>query len=248
MNTYPGTVWSWKTDSMSGMKSTMHNHLPPTLPKRNIITNTPILQMAMWDRYFQAVTFIYWSRLQRLKQKNSLTGVWVASIYWSHFIQDYIPDLQEKNQLVTDLEHQDITLRTILHLDHKCGEEVFADQAGSSQVLELQWGARGCWHLLHPLLPTVPSNTDTRPSRGEFAMDGVVTNYWKEAKETQTTPASIHELLLMSDKWDSCWDQKCGNSLGSSPWCSPAQRGELITVKGKYSQCSKKSTEIFQVN
>lgn len=69
----------------------------------------------------------------------------------------------------------------------------------------------------------------------------------KKQKKHKLSP-SIHELLLMNDKWDSCWDQKCGNSLGSSPWCSPAQRGELITVKGKYSQCSKKSTEIFQVN
>lgn len=72
---------------------------------------------------------------------------------------------------------------------------------------------------------------------------------WLQANEKKQKkrklPPNIHELLLMSKKWDPCSDQESGSSLGSSPWCSPAQGGEFITVKGKYSQCSKESTEIF---
>lgn len=39
--------------------------------------------------------------------------------------------------------------------------------------------------------------------------------------------------------------RKSDSSSGSSLQHFPTQRGELITVKGKYSQCNKKSIEIF---
>lgn len=142
--------------------------------------------MAVWDKYFQAGTFISWSQLQRLKYKKFA----YRCLDCSHLLKSVYSGLYSwftgKSQLVTDIEHPYINPRTILQSDHKCGVKrcLQITVAGTSQVLESQQGADTCCTHCYPLCP--PTRIPT--SRREFPLDGMVTDYWKEAKETQSIP------------------------------------------------------------
>lgn len=98
-----------------GWKSIIDNHLPPSSPKKDIITKASILQIAMWEEYFQAGTLISWSQLQGLKPKKFTYGSLDCSCLLKSLYSGLYSQFTGKNQLVSDIEHQCINRRTILH-------------------------------------------------------------------------------------------------------------------------------------